>query len=111
MNRTKKFAATVGLGVALALGCTAPALADCEDQGPVQQAPVQHQEEHAPEFTGGGNTCVNTGGASASAVVVGSPGVLSGNNVQIPISIPINICGNSVNVVGVGNPVGGGGNN
>ncbi|KQV18584.1 MULTISPECIES: chaplin [unclassified Kitasatospora] len=99
MNRTKKFAATVGLGIALALSCTAPALAaDCDELGP-----VQHQEEFAPEFTGGGNTCVNTGGASASAVVVGSPGVLSGNNIQIPISIPINICGNSVNVIGVGN--------
>ncbi|MER5862426.1 chaplin [Kitasatospora sp. NPDC002040] len=103
MNRTKKFAATVGLGIALALTCTAPAMAGCEEHGPVQQQPQQH----APEFAGGGNTCVNTGGASASAVVVGSPGVLSGNNIQIPISIPINVCGNSVNVVGAGNPAGG----
>ncbi|GAA1152588.1 hypothetical protein F4556_004131 [Kitasatospora gansuensis] len=92
MNRTKKFAATVGLGLALTLSCAAPALADdCDGHGPAQQ-----EEQYAPDFAGGGTTCVNTGGASASAIVVGSPGVLSGNNIQIPISIPINICGNSV---------------
>ncbi|MER5635662.1 chaplin [Kitasatospora sp. NPDC002227] len=45
--------------------------------------------------------------ANAEAVVVGSPGVLSGNNVQIPIHIPINICGNSVNVLAALNPTAG----
>ncbi|GAA0671467.1 hypothetical protein GCM10010193_24660 [Kitasatospora atroaurantiaca] len=45
-------------------------------------------------------------GASATAegVAVGSPGVLSGNVIQIPIHIPINICGNSINVIGALNP-------
>jgi hypothetical protein len=38
-------------------------------------------------------------GASAEAVAVGSPGVLSGNVVQVPIHIPINVCGNSTGVV------------
>jgi hypothetical protein len=38
-------------------------------------------------------------GASAEAVAVGSPGVLSGNVVQVPIHIPINVCGNSIGVV------------
>ncbi|MGW5734248.1 MULTISPECIES: chaplin [Streptomyces] len=33
-----------------------------------------------------------------------SPGVLSGNSVQIPVHVPVNVCGNSVNVVGVLNP-------
>ncbi|WP_042396370.1 chaplin [Streptacidiphilus carbonis] len=33
-----------------------------------------------------------------------SPGVLSGNVVQIPIDVPINLCGNSVNVIGLANP-------
>lgn len=41
-------------------------------------------------------------GAQGSAV--GSPGVLSGNNVQVPIHVPVNICGNTVNVVGLLNP-------
>ncbi|GAA3045321.1 hypothetical protein GCM10020229_65720 [Kitasatospora albolonga] len=46
----------------------------------------------------------HTSGASAEAVVAGSPGVLSGNNVQVPIHIPVNLCGNTVDVVGLLNP-------
>ncbi|MFF9069177.1 chaplin [Streptomyces sp. NPDC014891] len=42
--------------------------------------------------------------AGAEGLAVGSPGVLSGNVVQIPIHIPINACGNSVNVIGALNP-------
>ncbi|WP_411073290.1 chaplin [Streptomyces sp. cmx-4-25] len=42
--------------------------------------------------------------AVAEGAAVGSPGVLSGNVVQVPIHIPINICGNTVNVVGLLNP-------
>ncbi|MEU6277052.1 chaplin [Streptomyces populi] len=33
-----------------------------------------------------------------------SPGVLSGNNVQVPVDIAANVCGNTVNVVGLLNP-------
>lgn len=54
------------------------------------------------------------GGASAASadsvaegIAVGSPGVLSGNVVQIPVHVPINICGNSVNLVGLLNPAAG----
>ncbi|MFJ6936217.1 chaplin [Streptomyces sp. NPDC101132] len=32
-----------------------------------------------------------------------SPGILSGNGVQLPVKVPVNVSGNSVNVVGVGN--------
>ncbi|HET6635697.1 MAG TPA: chaplin [Streptomyces sp.] len=46
-------------------------------------------------------------GATAEGAAIGSPGVLSGNNIQIPISIPINICGNSVNVIAALNPAAG----
>ncbi|POX37783.1 chaplin [Streptomyces sp. Ru73] len=45
-----------------------------------------------------------SGGASASAGAAGSPGVLSGNVVQVPVSIPINACGNTVDVIGLLNP-------
>jgi hypothetical protein len=38
---------------------------------------------------------------------IGSPGVLSGNVVQIPINIPINVCGNSLNIIGLLNPAAG----
>ncbi|MFE4977894.1 chaplin [Kitasatospora sp. NPDC056651] len=43
-------------------------------------------------------------GAGASGVATNSPGVLSGNSVQAPVDVPVNACGNSVNVAGVGNP-------
>jgi hypothetical protein len=41
-------------------------------------------------------------GATGSASQ--SPGVLSGNVVQVPIHVPVNVCGNTVNVVGLLNP-------
>lgn len=43
-------------------------------------------------------------GASAQGQATGSPGLLSGNNVQAPLDVPVNACGNSVNVVGLLNP-------
>ncbi|MEU2655546.1 chaplin [Streptomyces sp. NPDC007325] len=45
--------------------------------------------------------------ADAHGAAIGSPGVLSGNVVQIPIHVPINVCGNSVNVIGALNPAAG----
>ena len=68
-----------------------------------------------------GNTCVNedvrheaasgtskgasgASGASAESDTYGSPGLLSGNGVQLPVHAPVNVTGNSVNVVGIGNP-------
>ncbi|WP_441245511.1 chaplin [Kitasatospora sp. McL0602] len=43
-------------------------------------------------------------GASAEAATVNSPGVLSGNSLQIPVHIPVNLCGNTIDVVGLLNP-------
>jgi len=61
-----------------------------------------------------GNSCVNddggddrgtpSGGASADGRGKDSPGVVAGNVVQSPVHLPVNVSGNSVNVVGVGNP-------
>ncbi|AXG79614.1 chaplin [Streptomyces paludis] len=42
--------------------------------------------------------------SDAGAVAVGSPGVLSGNVVQVPLHIPINICGNSIGIISLLNP-------
>ncbi|MCX5557794.1 chaplin [Streptomyces sp. NBC_00038] len=42
--------------------------------------------------------------AGAQAEAVGSPGVLSGNVVQLPIHVPVNVCGNTVSVIGLLNP-------
>ncbi|MEU3573594.1 chaplin [Kitasatospora sp. NPDC036755] len=43
-------------------------------------------------------------GASAAGTTANSAGVISGNSVQAPVDVPVNACGNSVNVAGVGNP-------
>ncbi|MEU9518362.1 chaplin ChpF [Streptomyces sp. NPDC048224] len=42
--------------------------------------------------------------AGAAGAAVGSPGVLSGNVVQVPIHIPVNVCGNTIDVIGLLNP-------
>ncbi|HEY8985147.1 MAG TPA: chaplin [Streptomyces sp.] len=42
--------------------------------------------------------------AGAQGAAVGSPGVASGNVVQIPVNVPVNLCGNTVNVIGLLNP-------
>ncbi|MEU3404206.1 chaplin [Streptomyces sp. NPDC006670] len=41
------------------------------------------------------------GGASAEGEAVGSPGVASGNLAQVPVHVPVNAVGNSVNVIGL----------
>ncbi|MEW2135847.1 chaplin [Streptomyces sp. NPDC005409] len=42
--------------------------------------------------------------AGAHGAAVGSPGVLSGNLVQVPVHVPVNVCGNTVNVIALLNP-------
>ncbi|MFD3535058.1 chaplin [Streptomyces sp. NPDC058664] len=42
--------------------------------------------------------------SGAEGVAVASPGVLSGNVVQVPVHVPINFCGNSINIIGALNP-------
>ncbi|MEU5362979.1 chaplin ChpG [Streptomyces sp. NPDC005925] len=42
--------------------------------------------------------------SGAQAVAAHSPGVLSGNVIQVPIHVPINVCGNTINVIGLLNP-------
>ncbi|PNE41687.1 MULTISPECIES: chaplin [Streptomyces] len=44
-------------------------------------------------------------GGHAKGEAVNSPGVGSGNVVQAPVHVPVNVSGNSANVVGVLNPV------
>lgn len=55
-----------------------------------------------------GNACRNDGGGNSSSAqgsAEGSPGVGSGNNVQVPVDVPVNVCGNNVSVIGLLNPV------
>lgn len=76
-------------------------------------APEPHApKSHAPRADGGygsdegrgSHAAPATQGAGATAALVNSPGVLSGNGLQAPLDIPLNLCGNSVDVVGVLNP-------
>ncbi|MCB5907350.1 chaplin [Streptomyces pinistramenti] len=56
----------------------------------------------------GGLAAAGAGVASAQSgaqgAAVHSPGVISGNAVQVPVHIPVNACGNTISVVGVLNP-------
>ena len=55
-----------------------------------------------------GTLLLSAGTAAASAgaegIATNSPGVLSGNVVQVPVHVPINLCGNTVSVIGLLNP-------
>ncbi|KIZ17757.1 chaplin [Streptomyces natalensis] len=42
------------------------------------------------------------GGANGAAV--NSPGVVSGNVIQVPVQVPVSLCGNSIDIVGLLNP-------
>ncbi|MFI9274165.1 chaplin [Kitasatospora sp. NPDC052896] len=68
---------------------------------------------NAPGGTGSSGTPVShlpsSTGSTATGVSQGSPGLLSGNTVQTPVDTPVNVCGNTANVVGVGNPAMGNG--
>ncbi|MFE0043263.1 chaplin [Streptomyces albireticuli] len=42
--------------------------------------------------------------SGAQGAAVNSPGVVSGNVIQVPVHVPVNACGNSINIVGLLNP-------
>ncbi|MFB7665793.1 chaplin [Kitasatospora sp. NPDC056138] len=52
----------------------------------------------------GGAASASAHGASAQGVAANSPGVVSGNAIQVPLDIPVNLCGNSIDVIGLLNP-------
>ncbi|MGK5631170.1 chaplin family protein [Streptomyces sp. URMC 123] len=55
-----------------------------------------------PAHHGGGH-----GGSEAHGKSAHSPGVASGNTAQAPVHVPVNVCGNTVDVVGALNPASG----
>ncbi|GGU89018.1 hypothetical protein GCM10010275_26620 [Streptomyces litmocidini] len=59
---------------------------------------------HGGSWTGSHGGASNGGGSTAETHAQGSPGVLSGNGIQLPVDLPVNVSGNSVNVVGLLNP-------
>lgn len=53
----------------------------------------------------GGLVMAGAGMASAEATAHGSaqdsPGIVSGNNIQVPVQVPVNACGLTVSVIGI----------
>lgn len=51
----------------------------------------------------GGIAAMGAGIANASAdadgAAVNSPGVVSGNNAEVPVHVPVNVCGNTVDIL------------
>ena len=52
-------------------------------------------------LTGAGAASADAG---AAGVAANSPGFLSGNLIQVPVHVPVNICGDTVNVIALLNP-------
>lgn len=52
-------------------------------------------------FAGAGIAMADT---AANGEALHSPGVLSGNNIQVPVHIPVNACGNTLSIIGLFNP-------
>ncbi|MBR8641772.1 chaplin [Streptomyces tuirus] len=114
------FAAAAATGILSLYG--SPALADSDASGVAKDSPgvlsgntVQVPIDAPVNLCGNtvdvlaalnesfGNACGNTSykskggsGVEASAIAKGSPGVGSGNIVQLPVDAPVNACGNSV---------------
>ncbi len=51
-----------------------------------------------------GGAGIASADAGAEGLAAGSPGVLSGNLIQVPVHVPVNVCGNTVNVIALLNP-------
>ncbi|MFC7219326.1 chaplin [Streptomyces polyrhachis] len=47
---------------------------------------------------------IATAHSGAQGAAVDSPGILSGNVVQAPIHVPLNVCGNTISILGLLNP-------
>ncbi|MEV6027394.1 chaplin [Streptomyces sp. NPDC052036] len=45
--------------------------------------------------------------SAAHGTDAGSPGLISGNSIQFPVHVPVNVCGNTVNVLGLLDPAAG----
>ncbi|MFF2130270.1 chaplin [Streptomyces olivochromogenes] len=42
--------------------------------------------------------------SGAEGAAVGSPGLLSGNVIEVPVHVPVNLCGNTVDIIALLNP-------
>lgn len=96
-----KKAATVTLvaGGLLAAGTGMASATDC-----LPAHGGHHAPGHGAHHGGNGGGSHAGGGAHANGAATGSPGILSGNLVQVPVNIPVTVSGNTINVIGLLNP-------
>ncbi|MER5602205.1 chaplin ChpH [Streptomyces sp. NPDC002265] len=52
-------------------------------------------------LAGAGMAMADSGAQGAAA---NSPGVLSGNVAEVPVHVPVSVCGNTIDVIGLLNP-------
>lgn len=92
MKNLKRAAAlTMIAGGIVAAGAGAASACDTGAQAPSpSQAP-----SHAPQAPAH---------SQASGGAVHSPGIGSGNLIQVPVDVPVNVVGNTINVIGLLNP-------
>ncbi|WP_334314268.1 chaplin [Streptomyces xanthophaeus] len=81
--------------------CTNEASRGGNHHGSRSSQPSSPSAHSSKPGTGSGSG--NGGGATAQGRGKDSPGLLSGNGIQLPVDIPLNLSGNSVSVVGIGN--------
>ncbi|WP_274543262.1 LAXTG-anchored chaplin ChpA [Streptomyces sp. MH60] len=62
-------------------------------------------EDTSSSNTSSSSTSSSSSGSHADGATEGSPGVGSGNNAQVPVDVPVNLCGNTVDVIAALNPV------
>ncbi|MFI0895105.1 chaplin [Streptomyces sp. NPDC020983] len=75
-----------------------------QDEGATSPSSAAPSHTDAAAIAAAANEAATGGGATAQGDAEGSPGVLSGNSVSVPVDVPVNACGNSVDVVGLLNP-------
>ncbi|MGW7243577.1 chaplin [Streptomyces sp. NPDC054804] len=51
-----------------------------------------------------GGVGVAAADSGANGAAAHSPGVVSGNEIQVPIHVPVNVCGDTIDVIGLLNP-------
>jgi hypothetical protein len=78
--------------------------ADSDTQGVANEAGHSADDLSPEAYSPGG---AHSSRAAAEGSAQGSSGLLSGNNVKIPVQAPVNICGNNVGAVGLLNAVSG----
>ncbi len=61
-------------------------------------------ERSSPAAQGRHDSAGRSSGAAARGAVTNSPGALSGNSVKAPVSVPVNVCGNTVDGVAAASP-------